>query len=79
MELVIDGFANPIHKVKSGILQESLLSSILFLIHIRRVFSMIENQLPNITYLLFIDNLRLLTAIYWQNSKDTRKSEKEFR
>ena len=62
VELVIDGFTNPRQEVESGIPQGSPVSPILFLIYISGVFSIIEDQLPQITCLSFIDDLGFLTA-----------------
>lgn len=62
VELVIDRFTNPRQKVESGIPQGSPVSPILFLIYIRGIFSKIEEQLPDITCLSFIDDLGFLIA-----------------
>ena len=62
VELVIDGFTNPRQKVESGIPQGSPVSPILFLIYISGVFSIIEEQLPHVTCVSFVDDLGFLTA-----------------
>ncbi len=54
VELVIDGFTNSRQKVESGILQDSPVSPILFLIYISRVFSIIEEQLPHVICMLYV-------------------------
>ena len=62
VELVIDGFTNSRQKVELGIPQGSPVSPILFLIYISGVFSIIEEQLPHVTCVSFIDDLGFLTA-----------------
>ena len=62
VELVIDGFTNPRQKIESGIPQGSPVSPILFLIYISGVFSVVEEQLPNVTCLSFVDDLEFITA-----------------
>ena len=64
VELMIDGYVNPKHKVETGIPQGSPVSPILFLIYISGVFSQIETRLPQITCLSFMDDLSFLTAGY---------------
>ena len=56
VELVIDGYITPKHKVETGILQGSPVSPILFLIYISEVFFQVESQLPQITCLSFMDD-----------------------
>ena len=62
VELVIDGFTNPRQKVESGIPQGSPVSPILFLIYISGMFSVVEEQLPNVTCVSFVDDLGFITA-----------------
>ena len=60
--MVIDGYINPKYKIETGIPQELLVSPILFLIYISIVFLKIESRLPQVTCLLFIDDLGFLAA-----------------
>ena len=62
VELVIDRFINSKQKIETGILQNFLVSLILFLIYISKVFSTIKVKLLDITCILFIDNLAFLTS-----------------
>lgn len=62
MELVIDDYINPKCKVETRISQRLLPSPILFLINISGVFLKIDTRLPQITCLLFMDNLGFLAA-----------------
>lgn len=55
MQLVIDRFINPRQKGKYGILQKSPVFPIFFLIYTSGMFSKIEKQLSDITYLSFIN------------------------
>lgn len=57
VELVIDGYCNPRHKVKAGIPQGSPVSRILFLIYISEVFSQAEEKIPRVKCISFIDDL----------------------
>lgn len=59
VELVIDGYTNPKQKVESGIPQGSTVSPIL-LIFISGVFSQIEEKIPKITCISFVDDLGFL-------------------
>ncbi len=61
MELVTDGHINPKYKIETKISQRTRVLPILFLIYISRVFLEIESCLPQVTCLLFIDNLGFLT------------------
>lgn len=54
VKFVIDGLRNSKQRVKLGIPQRSLVSPILFLIYINRVFSIIEDQLPYIRYFFLL-------------------------
>lgn len=62
VELVIDGFTNPRQKVESGIPQGLPVSQILFLIYISGVFFVVEEHLPNVTCVSFVDDLGFITA-----------------
>ena len=57
VELVIDGFANPRRKIKSGIPQGSPVSPILFLIYLSGVFQAVEEAVPGVSSLSFMDDL----------------------
>lgn len=57
MELIIDGFAISWQKVETGILQDLLVSPILFFIYISKVFPAIETKLPNIACVSFVNDL----------------------
>lgn len=62
VELVIDGFTSPRQRVKTRIPQGLPVSPILFLIYISGVFSIVEARLPNVTCLLFVDDLGFITS-----------------
>ena len=62
MELVIDGYTNPKQKAETGIPQGSPVSPILFLIYISGMGSQIEERLPGITCISFLDDLGFLTS-----------------
>ena len=62
VELVVDGFTNERQKVKSGIPQGSPVSPILFLIYISGVFSIVEEQLSQVTCISFVDDLGFIKA-----------------
>ena len=62
VKLVINRYTNSRQKVESGLTLRSPVSLILFLIYIGRVFFMIEDQLPHIICLSFINNLGFLIA-----------------
>ncbi len=62
VELVIDGYINPKHKMETGISQGFPVSPILFLIYISRVFFQVESRLPQIFCLGFMDDLGFLVA-----------------
>ena len=62
VELVIDGYVNPKHKVETGIPQGSPVLLVLFLIYISGVFLEIESRLPQVTCLSFMDDLGFLAA-----------------
>ena len=51
--------------MKTEILQSSLVSPILFLIYISGLFSQVETRVPQISYLLFIDDLGFLVEGYF--------------
>lgn len=59
---MIDRFINSKCKMETKIPQESPVFSIFFLIYISNLFSEIERRVPDIIYLLFMDNFRLLVA-----------------
>lgn len=60
VQLVTDRYINPKYKMETKISQKILVLPILFLIYISRVFLEIEFCLPQVTCLLFIDNLGFL-------------------
>ena len=62
VELVINGHINPKYQVEIRIPQGSLVSPILFLIYISRIFLEIESRLPQVTCLSFMDDLGFLVA-----------------
>ena len=62
VKLVIDEFTNLRQKVESRIPKRSPVTPILFLIYISAVFAVVEEQLPNITCVSFVDNLGFITA-----------------
>lgn len=55
VKLVINSFINCKYKVETEILQGLPISLILFLIYISNIFLEVERQVPNITYLSFMD------------------------
>lgn len=57
VELVIDGYCNPKYKVESGIPQKSPVSPILFLIYISEVFFQVEEKIPKVKCISFINDL----------------------
>lgn len=75
IKLVINRYTNPKQKVKTKILQKLLIYPITFLIYIKRVFFQIEEKLPKVIYMSFVDNLEFL--IYdCSNSKVARLLKK---
>lgn len=62
VELVIDGYINPKQKVETGIPQGLPVSPILFLIYISGMFSQLEEKLPGITYISFVNDLSFLAS-----------------
>lgn len=56
VKLIVDGFINPQQKVESGIPQGSPVFSIPFLIYISKVFFIVEEQLPHVTCLSFVND-----------------------
>ena len=62
VELVIDGYTSPKQKVETGIPQGSPVSPILFLIYISGMFSTIEEKLPDVMCVSFVDDLGFLTS-----------------
>ena len=57
VELIINGHINPEVVVNTSIPQGSPVSPILFLIYISGVFEEVEEKIPQITYLSFMDDL----------------------
>ena len=78
VELVIDGYINPKHKIETGIPQCSPVSPILFLIYISGVFFQVESRLLQISCLSFMDDLRFLVAGHsvLEIKKSLEKAEK---
>lgn len=62
MELIIDGYINFKYKVETRIPQVLSVSPILFLIYSSGVFLEIESWLPQVIFLLFMDDLGFLVA-----------------
>ena len=62
VKLVIDGYTNPKQKIETGIPQGSPVSPILFIIYISGMFSQIEERLPGVTCVSFVDDLGFLTS-----------------
>lgn len=60
--MIIDGYVNDKYKVKTEIPQGLPVSPIFFLIYISGVFTQVEAQLPQISYLSFMDDLAIFTA-----------------
>ena len=60
VELVTDGYTNPTQKVETGTPQGSPVSPILSFIYISGMFSQIEEKLPDITCVSFVDDLGFL-------------------
>ena len=62
LQLIIDGQNNPENDVEIKILQELLVSLILFLIYDSEVFEQVKRELPKIMSLLFIENLGFVAS-----------------
>jgi ribonuclease HI len=60
VSILIDGHQGPIHPIQAGIPQGSPVSPILFLIYLRGVFQAIENQLPDIHLLSYVDDIGIV-------------------
>lgn len=61
IQLVIDGHDNKKQDIKTGILQRLLVSFILLLIYISRVFNKVIEANLAIIFLFFVDNLGFIT------------------
>ena len=57
IELIIDGHINPEMVINIDIPQNFLISPILFLIYINKMFKEVKKKILQITYLFFIDDL----------------------
>ena len=78
MKLVIDGFINLKGKVVTRIPKGSPVFLIFFLIYISEKSLEIEKQLPQITSLSFIDDLRFLVLIIpYQRLKNHLKNHQK--
>lgn len=80
VELVIYGFANSWQIVEIGISQGLPISPILFFIYVNNVFSAVEIKLPNITCILFVDDLAFVIANYFikKSRKNAWKGRKNY-
>lgn len=54
---MIDSYNNPKNDIETGICQELLVSLILFLIYISKIFKEIEKKFPKIVSLSFVNDL----------------------
>ena len=61
VQLVIDGYTCQVRDIKMGVPQGSLISPILFIIYLSRVFNAIEAKIP-IKALSFADNIDLIAT-----------------
>ena len=68
VQLVINGFTCSNRDIITGVSQGSPVSSILFIIYFNNVFNSIEARIPEITALLFADDIVLL--VFGKTIKD---------
>ena len=62
IQLIIDGHANQEERIETGIPQGSPVSPILFLIYISGVFGQVEENLPGVVSLSFVDDLGFIAS-----------------
>lgn len=56
IKFVINRFTNPWQHIETDIPKGLLVFPILFLVYISKVFSAVDIKLPNVTFVLFIDD-----------------------
>lgn len=62
VKIITDGHKNLEREIKTGILQGSLISPILFFIYISGVFKAIMAKILRVIFMLFMDNLQFLAS-----------------